>query len=567
MIDRENRIWAASLTGLFVADGKTLQFRPADGLPSHTFCLAVVEGANGDIWAGSRDGLFHLSNGQWNRFSTTNGLSNNEILSLAADRNGDIWVGYQFGRQTRTACTRTELNGRSLENGARAIRREPHISLDSMPANRLWAGTNRGVEVRNGTHWEQYDHQDGLVWDDRNLNGFHANPDGSVWIGTSGGLALFAPKEAANQKGLPIVVLTRLTLGKEIVDPDLSKSGQTKSVDYAVNSLTARFSALTFARENAVRFRYRLAPLSADWKETRERALDRGLTPNSYTLEIQARDGWGRWSTQSAAFSFEVRPPWWRAWWFLTLCAVLPLAIAAITLRMRGNDMRRRERELIRQVEVRTAELQHATTQLQEANLNLLQLSMVDGLTGIANRRVFDMTIQKEWERAQRSRTPLSIVIADVDYFKRLDDASGHQTGDDCLRLIAQAMAGTGRRSVDCTARFGGEEFVLLLPGADEAQAAALAEGARQGVEKIDFPHPDSPVGAHVTISLGLATANGNNFADANALVGAADEALYAAKRHGRNRVVSSSSRTNANDLQRIASVHPANAGQAIRCT
>jgi diguanylate cyclase (GGDEF)-like protein len=548
MIDRQNRIWAASMTGLFVADGSTLRFRAADGLPSAIFCLAVIEAPNGDIWAGTRDGLFQLSGGQWNRFSTANGLSNDEVLSLAAGTNGDIWVGYQYGNQ----IDRIHATGNGLtvahEKNRKDDSRGTTYFLGFDARGRLWAGTNRGVDVRNGNvrdesadeararygvAWDHYDHHDGLVWDDCDLNGFRANPDGTVWIGTSGGLALFTPQDAASLQGPPVAILTKLTLGKQSVD-----TGASISVEHTANSLTARFSALTFARENAVRFRYRLAPLFRDWRETRERELEfPGLPPDSYRLEVQARDGWGRWGTESAAFSFEVRAPWWRSWWCITLCSILPLGLVAGTLRLRGNAMRRREFDLLRLVDERTVELKQATSQLRAANQNLVQLSMLDGLTGIPNRRAFDATMGKEWERARRSGAPLSVIMADIDYFKRLNDSAGHQAGDECLRLVAQALSETGKRGADCVARYGGEEFALLLPGIDKAQAAALAETARRSVENLEFPHPDSPTGNGVTISLGVATAIGANFTSIHALVGAADNALYTAKRQGRNKV------------------------------
>ena len=206
-------------------------------------------------------------------------------------------------------------------------------------------------------------------------------------------------------------------------------------------------------------------------------------------------------------------------------------------LRLRGNAMRRRELDLLRLVDERTVELKQATSQLRAANQNLVQLSMLDGLTGIPNRRAFDATMGKEWERARRSGAPLSVILADIDYFKRLNDSAGHQSGDECLRLVARALMETGKRGADCVARFGGEEFALLLPGVDKAQAAALAETARQSVESLEFPHPDSPAGTGVTISLGVATAIGANFTSIHALVGAADNALYTAKRQGRNQV------------------------------
>jgi diguanylate cyclase (GGDEF)-like protein len=546
MLDRRNRVWAASTTGLFVADLRTLHFEPADGIPAGAFCLAVVEAANGDIWAGTNSGLYQLSSGHWSRFTTAQGLSNNEVLSLAADGNGDIWVGYQFGDQIDRIHHGMGGLAVTRERGGPTGTKGTTYFLGFDANRRLWAGTNRGVDVRNGealsgAEWEHYDHHDGLVWDDCDLNGFLANPDGTVWLGTSGGLALFTPRATVARRNPPVAILTKLTLRKQVVDGERSVS-----VDHTMNSLTARFSALTFARENAVMFRYRLAPLFTEWRETSERELEfPGLPANQYRLEVQARDGWGTWSTESASFSFEIRPSFRNAWWFIALCMALLLGLAVLAIRLRGKAMRRREDVLRRLVDERTVELKHVnrdleetTSQLQAANENLLHLSMVDGLTGISNRRVFDQTLEKEWGSASCSGMALSVILADIDYFKRLNDASGHQTGDECLRLVAGMLAEAGKRDADCIARYGGEEFAILLPGADANQARALAEKVRRAVEKLAFPHPDSGVSGTVTISLGIATFNGANYATAHALVSAADAGLYAAKHQGRNRAV-----------------------------
>jgi diguanylate cyclase (GGDEF)-like protein len=217
----------------------------------------------------------------------------------------------------------------------------------------------------------------------------------------------------------------------------------------------------------------------------------------------------------------------------------------AMTFRWRGYAARQRERDLVGLVDGRTMELkqvnrslQQASSQLQEANRDLTRLSNLDGLTGIANRRMFDQTLETEWNRARRMGTHLSLVLADIDHFKQLNDASGHQMGDECLKLIAAELAKAARRATDLVARFGGEEFALILPGTDPLQAAQLAESARLGVERLGILYSSQPTGASITISLGIASVDGNLFPSAEALVGAADGALYVAKHLGRNRAI-----------------------------
>lgn len=173
----------------------------------------------------------------------------------------------------------------------------------------------------------------------------------------------------------------------------------------------------------------------------------------------------------------------------------------------------------------------------------LRRLATIDGLTGIANRRHFDARLQQEVRRISRSHSPLSVALVDVDHFKRFNDHYGHQAGDDCLRNVASALASTVRRADDLAARFGGEEFAILLPGCPPEQGMSLAEALRRAVFDLGLPHAASPTAEQVTISVGVATL-APPLAEPEAipihivsLIGAADRALYQAKAAGRNAV------------------------------
>ena len=163
------------------------------------------------------------------------------------------------------------------------------------------------------------------------------------------------------------------------------------------------------------------------------------------------------------------------------------------------------------------------------------RMSLFDGLTGLYNRRAFDDTLQKLWREARETGSPLGIVMMDVDKFKVYNDSCGHQAGDTCLREVAGAVA-KAVRTHDVAARYGGEEFVVILPDTDKAQACAAAERIREAVEAVKLPHPGSPAGPYVTVSLGV-TAEVVTGRDTPAdLVRHADEALYISKENGRNR-------------------------------
>jgi diguanylate cyclase (GGDEF)-like protein/PAS domain S-box-containing protein len=170
-------------------------------------------------------------------------------------------------------------------------------------------------------------------------------------------------------------------------------------------------------------------------------------------------------------------------------------------------------------------------------------LAMVDGLTGIANRRRFDETMDREWRRAMRDGSLLSLLMIDVDHFKPYNDIYGHVLGDACLRRIAEAAQNVIHRSSDLFARYGGEEFVVVLPNTDRNGALLVAEQIRRAVEMCGLPHSGNPHGV-VTISIGCATLALAHNSDATALVEAADQAMYQAKSAGRNRVEVAASST-----------------------
>ena len=164
------------------------------------------------------------------------------------------------------------------------------------------------------------------------------------------------------------------------------------------------------------------------------------------------------------------------------------------------------------------------------------KMSLVDGLTGVGNRRAFDEKLRALWQQAQQAQKPLALIMLDVDTFKRYNDSLGHQAGDECLRRVAAAMS-RAARSTDVCARYGGEEFALLLPGADTATAQSVAARVHAEVAREQLPHPASPVSTFVTVSLGVSSLTpppGQN-AESNTLVRQTDTALYEAKAAGRN--------------------------------
>jgi diguanylate cyclase (GGDEF)-like protein/PAS domain S-box-containing protein len=181
--------------------------------------------------------------------------------------------------------------------------------------------------------------------------------------------------------------------------------------------------------------------------------------------------------------------------------------------------------------------------QLAQLQARLEEMSYQDGLTGVANRRMFDTVLEREWNEARRSGQPLSLVMLDIDYFKQYNDHYGHLQGDECLRQVARSLLSASTRACDFLGRFGGEEFVMILPETDAQSAMRVAERCRALVLDQGIAHEGAGIGRTLTISLGVATQLPEEAGSARDLVERVDRRLYEAKQQGRNRIVGESAR------------------------
>ena len=183
--------------------------------------------------------------------------------------------------------------------------------------------------------------------------------------------------------------------------------------------------------------------------------------------------------------------------------------------------------------------LKMSQQRLAQANKILQRLSSMDGLTGISNRRRFDQLLKKEWQRAIRHSSSISVIMLDIDFFKLYNDTYGHQKGDDCLKQVADILDNSIHRETDMVARYGGEEFVAILPETGVKGALEVARSMRANVEAQQIPHEQSKIADHLTVSVGVATTVPERNAIPESLIAAADQALYKAKDNGRNQVSS----------------------------
>ena len=204
----------------------------------------------------------------------------------------------------------------------------------------------------------------------------------------------------------------------------------------------------------------------------------------------------------------------------------------------KGNlDARSDTHSVVSEFNILSHEFNQMAESLQQTNEKISKLSLIDGLTNVANRRGFDNKLEEEWHRSLRTKRPISLLMVDIDFFKNFNDTYGHLAGDDCLRTIGLILKNIANRATDFPARYGGEEFAIILPETDKQGAHAIAESIHDQVAQREIPHKTSDISQYLTVSIGLATLDDNtNIKSPIELIKMADEQLYKAKHEGRNK-------------------------------
>ena len=494
---RDGRLWVATIGGLdWIDDRGVHTLTKADGLPGD-FVTSMFETADGAVWAGTRGGLARVKDGRISAVTARQGLLDDAIVVAILGDDGSVWTG------TNRGLFRTPL--RQIEDVMDG-RRERVVSLaygadDGMKSSEV-NGTGRGG------------------WKD---------PDGRLWFATRGGLVSVDPTRLKRNLVPPPVVIEEVQ-----ADGRTLPAGGGWKIPPGVRRLDFQYTALSLLSPTTTVFKRRLEGFDPDWIDAgRDRDTTyTNLAPGRYRFRVAAGNSDGFWNEEGAGVEFEIEPRFYERAAFRA-AVVLFVAVAGSLFyfgRVRRLDHRRVVLE--RLVADRTAEV-------RAANERLAHLAREDGLTGVANRRRLDEALDEEWRRAIRQKSSLSLLIFDIDDFKRFNDRLGHLAGDDCLRAVAKMAGEICQRAGEVVARYGGEEFAVLMPNVPLDEALTVAEKVRARIEAGALPHPDSPVSRVVTISVGVATMNpaqGGSVAD---LVGAADRALYGAKESGRNRVES----------------------------
>ncbi len=526
--DRDDDLWIGAIdqgggVSQYLRDSdsfRNFRHNPQDpNSLSFDFVWQILPDRHGRLWMGTKDGLNRFNKAeqtfQHYRHDPANpeSLANNNVIALLEDQAGRLWAGTAEGGISVLDTTSGRFRNLSLAEGLPAA----HVAtLVEDRQGYIWAGTPAGLARIHPDSFaiKVFRKSDGLAGSNINRNASLLADNGELYIGSTEGLTVFAPEHIEQIQTPPKVVVTALRILNREVTVGASESPLTKAIEHT-RELTLSykdamfafdFAALNFNASRQNRYWYKLDGFDREWNDvgTTRTATYTNLDPGRYTFRARAMTSAGVSSGDDAQIRIYITPPPWRTGWAYLAYALL--AAVGLYLRKRYSDLRK-----------------------ESAGYQVL--SATDALTGVLNRTGLQQALERR-HKAGREQVKTSLMVLDIDHFKRINDSAGHDAGDQILRMFAD-LIGRNVRAQDRVARWGGEEFVLVCDGVSGDAARAIGEKLRQAVSQHRFEPQGRPV--KVTVSIGIACGKpGESFDE---LFKRADIALYKAKADGRNRV------------------------------
>jgi len=541
-------LWIGGLDGLLAVQvPPTGPVRVLDATDASLFgdarITSLSSAGGGKLWVGTRAGLisYDPANRRVERLPQDGpgkvGLPVGYITTVLDDGKGRVWVA-SFGSGIRVVEQGRDGAGPVVR---RIGKREglPDESVDSLLLDAhgdVWASTDDGIARISATTLAVTALQaaDGVGITTYWTNSAGRMPTGELLFGGNGGLTVVHPDRLAAWTYRPPVVVTELDIGAGR-DPGarlpVAAADGPIELDARRRHMQVEFAALDYSAPEALHYAYRLDGFDRDWVPTdpsRRLASYTNLPPGDYTLELRGSNRQGLWSPP-LRWPVRVLPAWYETGWFRGTLALLAALLVFGLVQGRTLVLRRRQIALQALVTQRTAELEKRSDELRESERRLEQMAYYDGLTGLANRRLFADDLKRLLALAQRGE-PFTLLLIDLDRFKEVNDSQGHDAGDALLVAVARRLA-VSVREVDRVARLGGDEFAVLL--ARSGDAGVVDAICRRIVEALRQPvaHRDGEL--RTTASIGVAACVGER--DGEELYKAADVALYEVKREGRD--------------------------------
>lgn len=547
---RRRLLWVGTPKGLAcLEEGRWRLVTRADGLPNdYVTSLCSAPGPDGEpiLWAGTRGGgVARLEHGAWTTFGEASGLPNGTVYALHVSKGSDgrrwLWAGTLGGGLARLdlqSPSRWEVTSRET---LPALASDYIQRIEEDGLGRIYLSTSSGVtripvDPRSGAlltgSAQAITVGDGLPNPNGTLGASLVDSRGRVWIGTFGGAAVLDPvrETVPPRPPLPVLESAYLASPERLLTPG-------EHLGHRDNHVHFEFSLPVFHRSEDTRYRTQLQGLEAEarpWQAEGWREYPT-LPAGRYVFRLWAKTFDGK-VAGPVEFPFRIEPaPWQRPAAFVLYALAAAGGILGL-LRVRTRVLLERNEALsqavndrTRVIEEQSLALEASNRDLQQANLELTRLSTTDRLTQVFNRSKLDAVLVEELARAARYRLSLSVVLVDIDHFKRVNDTHGHLVGDDVLVRFAGLLR-ESIRGVDKVGRWGGEEFLIVLPGTDLPQALRVAEKLRLSIAAGSFPVVDRQ-----TASFGVTSLRPEDSLET--MLGRADAALYRAKEGGRNQV------------------------------
>src|SRR5882724_2658755 len=469
--DSMDRLWICSNTRVHVVQPGATQVQQMTLPAAMGEITDATEDVHGAVWMAAQGGLLRWSGGKWIVLQVDNEHARGGFGSVATVADGWLWAG-----ATSQGVMRLHVEGDRADQVEWVP--DPMVARASIYFTQkdargwIWVGTDAGVAVFDGKLWRRFSRSDGLIWNDTDQNSVLADTDGSVWIGTSGGLTHVLRPERLIQSAPLDLRIMHATLGGKPLDSKTSHP-----LSWETNAaLNLHLADLEYGETPQTVFKVRLRGLSDEWFETRDPKLHYpALVPGEYRFEALSVDSDHQRTSQLMHLSFEILPPWWGTLWFRLLVVAVSCALLAAAWNYRMHTLSVHKRELERQLKERQVLLERATR---------------DALTGLWNRTAILDILNREIESATQFSTPLAVVLIDIDHFKRINDTYGHLCGDAVLRILS-AQVSARVRVTDSLGRYGGEEFLLVVPGTPPQRPFVPLERLRRSIAEIPFSHDD----------------------------------------------------------------------------